>query len=215
MTAFDPYVVLRVAREASADQIRAAYRLLSKTLHPDTGGSKEAFSFLGAAKNILLDPERRARYDATGAVNETPLGQQEIDAMQYIAQVLNDFIEKIEAPERVDLVDLLKQQISHDLAATAAKVAQATNREKKLARLQGRFTTKKGANLLDQQLAFMRRMAAEKVTEVQRAEATLKLAYDKVNNQGFTVEAAPYQAAGQRLDQQTYGSFFGNTGTKT
>lgn len=65
--ATDPYKTLGVKRDATADQIRAAYRKLAKTLHPDLNpGDKKAeerFKTLTAAYDLLGDPDKRARFD--------------------------------------------------------------------------------------------------------------------------------------------------------
>lgn len=63
----DPYKVLGVARDATAEQIRRAYRRLAKQLHPDLNpGDKAAedrFKAVSAANEILSDTERRGRFD--------------------------------------------------------------------------------------------------------------------------------------------------------
>ena len=64
----DPYETLGVAKTASADDIRKAYRKLAKKLHPDLNpGDKRAedeFKEVSAANDLLSDPEKRRRYDA-------------------------------------------------------------------------------------------------------------------------------------------------------
>jgi DnaJ-class molecular chaperone len=63
----DPYEVLGVGKDATAEQIRAAYRKLAKTSHPDLHpGDKKAearFKEISAANELLSDEEKRAQYD--------------------------------------------------------------------------------------------------------------------------------------------------------
>ncbi len=64
----DPYEVLGVAKTATPEEIRKAYRLLAKKLHPDLNpGDKHAeerFKEVSAANDLLSDPDKRRRYDA-------------------------------------------------------------------------------------------------------------------------------------------------------
>src|ERR687895_2116750 len=58
------YEVLGVPREASQDEIRAAYRRLAKERHPDhPSGSADEFSLLQEAHAVLSDPNRRRAHD--------------------------------------------------------------------------------------------------------------------------------------------------------
>jgi molecular chaperone DnaJ len=58
------YEVLGVARSASLDEIRSAYRLRARLAHPDRpGGAAEAMARLNEAYRVLNDPGRRAMYD--------------------------------------------------------------------------------------------------------------------------------------------------------
>ena len=63
----DPYKLLDVARTASQDEIKSAYRKLAKELHPDLNPGNEAieqkFKDVSQAYSILGDPEKRKRFD--------------------------------------------------------------------------------------------------------------------------------------------------------
>ena len=67
------YDVLGVDAGASADEIKAAYWRRAKNAHPDAGGSAQDFGDLKLAHAVLSDPERRARYDRAGEVDEPGL----------------------------------------------------------------------------------------------------------------------------------------------
>jgi molecular chaperone DnaJ len=62
----DHYQTLGVTRDASAEQIKKAYRKLARTLHPDVASSPDAgerFKEVSAAYDVLGDPAKRAAYD--------------------------------------------------------------------------------------------------------------------------------------------------------
>ncbi|MCB1744454.1 MAG: DnaJ domain-containing protein [Gammaproteobacteria bacterium] len=62
----DYYRLLQVQPDASAEVIRASHRALMQRLrlHPDLGGDWRRAARLNAAREVLLDPVQRARYDA-------------------------------------------------------------------------------------------------------------------------------------------------------
>ena len=65
----DYYETLGVAREASADDVKRAYRKLARKYHPDVSKEPDAetrFKEVGEAYDVLKDAEKRAAYDAIG-----------------------------------------------------------------------------------------------------------------------------------------------------
>jgi molecular chaperone DnaJ len=61
----DYYAILGVARDASPEQIKKAYRRLARELHPDVAGSdgEERFKDVARAYEVLSNPEKRQQYD--------------------------------------------------------------------------------------------------------------------------------------------------------
>jgi curved DNA-binding protein len=66
----DYYKVMGVARDASQEDIKRAYRKLARKFHPDVSKEKDAeekFKELQEAHEVLKDAEKRAAYDQLGA----------------------------------------------------------------------------------------------------------------------------------------------------
>jgi molecular chaperone DnaJ len=60
------YEVLGVKKDASADEIKKAFRRLARKHHPDAGGSEEKFKEINEAYEVLSDTEKRQQYDQYG-----------------------------------------------------------------------------------------------------------------------------------------------------
>jgi molecular chaperone DnaJ len=72
----DFYLLLGIRREASATDIKRAYRRLARRLHPDInpgdGVAAAQFQKVAEAYETLIDPERRRTYDLRGAAPQAP-----------------------------------------------------------------------------------------------------------------------------------------------
>ncbi len=72
----DPYAALGVARGASADDIKKAYRKLAQKYHPDRNAddaeAEERFKEVSAAYAVLSDDDRRQAYDEFGEIALDP-----------------------------------------------------------------------------------------------------------------------------------------------
>ena len=69
----DYYKTLGVARNATADEIKKAFRKLARKHHPDTGGDEAKFKELNEAYEVLSDDKKRKLYDQYGTANENQI----------------------------------------------------------------------------------------------------------------------------------------------
>ncbi|MFZ5773939.1 MAG: DnaJ C-terminal domain-containing protein [Thermodesulfobacteriota bacterium] len=92
----DYYKLLGVAKNASAEEIKKAYRKLALKYHPDRNkGNKEAeeqFKKISEAYAVLSDPEKRQQYDSFGASGfQQRYSQEDIFRNVDLGDILREF----------------------------------------------------------------------------------------------------------------------------
>lgn len=146
----NPYAELDVAPDADEKAIRRAYRRRAKATHPDHGGDPAKFQQAKRASLVLLDPTRRAKYDATGEIEDDAPDNALADVLVAVSSLLDAAMVQIaqngQDPSGVDLIQKMSA-----LALQAKGNIEQTRREieKHLAlslRLEKRFLAlKEGA----------------------------------------------------------------------
>ena len=112
------YEILGTSPNASMAEIRAAYRAKVKGVHPDTGGSSEAFNEVVLAYEILSDDHRRKQYDETGTLDD-PGKAISSGAIMIVEGLISALIQREDA-KYSDAVNLMCADISSALQSKTA-----------------------------------------------------------------------------------------------
>ena len=155
-----PYETLGVPPDATAAQIKKAYRRQARKYHPDSNpGDPDAearFKEVTRAYEVLSDPDRRARYDRTGDTSAPAPPDAELAAI--LVPILDWAIADAAGfggdPTRSDLVAKMRDRLGTAISDAEKQVANLEKTLKILRKTQGRFTTPEGRiNLFEEALA--------------------------------------------------------------
>lgn len=157
------YDILGVAKDASDEDLKRAFRDAAKETHPDAGGSAKEFEAVKSAHLVLSDKKRRAHYDETGEVEEPARTSVDQVAIAIIAGLLNNVLGEDPDPMLApNLVEIMVIFIKKQLDGAEANLVALQRAKKRAEKMLKRFKRKKpGENLME-------RILASKVIELER-----------------------------------------------
>lgn len=171
----DLYATLGIARDASADDIKQAYRKMAKKHHPDReGGNAAAFNAMTKAYDVLSDPARRAKYDQTGDDSVAP---DNIDAtaknliIGIFLLVMNEIEQSGRNPESHDLISEVRVRLMKPISEADQADKNTDKAVAKLRKLVKRIKHKKGDPLFE--LLINGQIAASEQQRVARRNSLL------------------------------------------
>ena len=142
------YDVLGVGKDATAADIKKAYRRKAKSEHPDAGGSSEKFTELTLAYECLSDGDKRDRYDRTGETGGSSIDQELNQALSIATGAINAVMQEIARRglklENFDVLGDAMRTIEAQIEATKDAIKQHQLEGAKLERLSNKFTARKG-----------------------------------------------------------------------
>ncbi|PDT02189.1 molecular chaperone DnaJ [Rhizobium chutanense] len=120
----DPYKILGVKRDAAADEIKAAWRNMAKSAHPDHNqGDPTAtarFAEIGRAYETLKDPRKRSLFDNAVRMAEAKKQEQTIMQQRQAAR---------EAAVRAKAAQANAERVMEEIARAAQKAAADNSRQ--------------------------------------------------------------------------------------
>jgi curved DNA-binding protein CbpA len=213
------YDTLGVERTALPETIKAAFRKSAKAAHPDTGGSAEEFEEVKRAHLVLSDAARRAKYDATGEIDEPVVDQTDSQAMSHISQVLTTIIQdERHDPAAINIIEAMKSIFQTNIDEHSKKLASLIRAKARAIKIQKRFKRKakgldpkaKGAGggggssggasgsahggasgtLFDRVLTHKIRETEAQILQVERQKASFVRALEMIEDYDFEVDTA-------------------------
>jgi curved DNA-binding protein CbpA len=101
----NPYEVLGLERNCTDGEIRRAARTYAARYHPDRGGDPQKMADINRARDLLLDPEARTKYDRTGD-STSPI--RETAREKAIGAIMASFIAELAHDDSRDIVDVMR-----------------------------------------------------------------------------------------------------------
>lgn len=188
------YEALGVAKTATPDAIKAAYRKKAKKAHPDHGGKREDFERLSKARSILLHPDKRARYDETGIIDETVSPDNEMaQAMNIVTNAVMNVLKNMASrgvdPATQKVLFNAKAGIAGEIEKAKKNAADLRLGVEMLARLSKRFSAKKGKeNKIGPMLDAQARQQGEQAAAVEKQIRIWEMAVEIIDNHNFATE---------------------------
>lgn len=150
----DLYEILGVKRDATAAQIKKAFRKLARKYHPDQNPGDESvtarYHAIVQAHEVLSDPARRARYDRDGDTRVPPDAQNALVttlAPAFMAVLQQCHTSKSDL-KKVDFVARMTDVLKADLQRVEHSLAEYEQARKILETVTDRFSTEDDTNLL-------------------------------------------------------------------
>lgn len=185
----DPYDIIGVARDATPEEIKRAYRKRARETHPDgEGGNEEEFKRVNQANIILSDPQKRERFDRTGETEET-------QSIPIAAVVIGAFERAMQQAagrwQYTDIVAAMVRLLESDLRGGKEVNRQMSDAVLKMEKWKGRLSHTGERNLIADHLSRQIEEAQRNIAQNEATMDIVKAAIEHVREYGWEVDKAP------------------------
>ena len=136
------YDTLGIKPDATAAEVKKAYRRKAGKAHPDKGGDGKEMAEINRAYAVLGDEQRRIEYDSTGSDGDTKTLADYAD--EILASLFSEVIEKAGDDNPLTVA---KRALGEYIAELKQKQTAGQRRIARLAKQRGRVKSKTGQNL--------------------------------------------------------------------
>lgn len=205
----DPYEILGLNRDATPEEVAAAFKRAAKKSHPDTGGSNDEFARVTQAALVLKDPSKRKRYDEDGTIDENRPDNKQAQAME---RVVNFFINSINATldqnpgyqsvslDQLDLVQGGRDWFNQQIGGCYEQINKVERQVKQFDRVLKRLKSKKKKDQLRKMLEHhkgqIQRLIAANKAEIEVHKLSLEILEDYSFEQEQQLLINRYQSTG-------------------
>jgi curved DNA-binding protein CbpA len=211
----DLYETLGVARTASPQEIKRAYRKLARKFHPDVSGDPEdaaRFKEIDLAYKVLSDEARRKVYDETGRIEGMAADNRQAMLVDLLSRTLtatvNELVQKGAKLSQEDLIGHMRQVTSNTIGGVEKEKDHHHKVAAALKEALERFKVSQGENLLadiarvqlgqvEAKLAAIRK-DLERLQELQEYLKTCRFEHDppQARMGMYLIRVVPTTAAG-------------------
>ena len=139
-----PYETLGIQPVADIITIERAYKSKARELHPDRGGSEEAFRDVQRAYDVLRDPAKRQEYDRTGKMPDDAHDDTEAEVHGMVVRAFGaaiaGLLEAGASPKYKDVRELMVQSLNNGRGEQEKALASMLKIEAALLECVGRFS---------------------------------------------------------------------------
>ena len=198
----DPYRILGVARDATAEAIKRAYRRQARKNHPDVHGNKspeeqnayaQQFRRAAWAFEVLSDPDERAYYDANGATRSDQADKPLTEIERSLLDAFERVMCKIDGSRlaTVDFIRLVRTHIEDEAAELSRGLCGGRRAAAELEILSGRFARRGvGRNIFEQRVDADKTAVAAKIDDMEERLAHLHACLEELTNWSYRRDVA-------------------------
>ncbi|KQY20806.1 J domain-containing protein [Rhizobium sp. Root483D2] len=190
----DPYETLGLERGADDQAVKAAYRKLVKTVHPDSGGEPEAFGRLQASYDLLKDPVRRKVYDNTG-YDPQLADPRDLQGILKLETLVNDFILDEREPGSFDPVAAMRRKLSDDIVKSRFHILELERHRARVRQHLDRLGRRPAADILGSMLRTRSQSIADAIRSAEAQIEATEQAYTIL--EGYSYELERLEAAAE------------------